>query len=480
MSRSLSPDPRFRAWLAEQGPRRAPDELLTGIMGQVRAAPQERGWLLRWPILRFAAPVAAGLVVVAAVATGLFLANLPTPVGPIGSASPSASNAESPAPTFAPSSAPSVAPATAFTEWTRIDLPDPAPDVYGGGTPSGLVGFHGEYVAVGTVNASCCADGDPSLNRGVFWTSSDGSTWQLHDPVAAFAHASLGEVVTDGQRLVVVGSSAEPVPGGTGLSVPAVWVSTDAETWQRAHGPVPTAIAVGAHGFVGAMSQGWSPGSEITTTQFVSSTNGLAWTTVSDTFNSAFRALAVNGDGQAIAAGAISGTPRQDGAPTTDLIMWRSPDGTSWSNPVTVLSDALPITAASDRSGFLLVGWGSQVGSEGSVADVTSVWRVTATGLEALSIPVAETETLSAAFAIGDTLVVTGDTTVTGTANAMIWISTDGGATWGRVADQEAFAGIENSISGVVATPDGLLAVGYRWDSQTGHPMPVAWLARAH
>jgi hypothetical protein len=94
VSRPLSPDPRFRQWLAERGPRRAPDELLARIMGQVRAAPQQRGWLLRWPVLRFAVPIAAGLVIVATVVTGLLLANLPPPVGPTGTA-PVSSSTES-------------------------------------------------------------------------------------------------------------------------------------------------------------------------------------------------------------------------------------------------------------------------------------------------------------------------------------------------------------------------------------------------
>ncbi len=99
MKRSTTPDPRFRSWLAEQGSRRAPDDLLAQTMGQVRATPQERGWLARWPMMRFAVPIAAGLVIVAAVMTGLLFPNLPTPVGPGRSASPSLAATSEPEPT---------------------------------------------------------------------------------------------------------------------------------------------------------------------------------------------------------------------------------------------------------------------------------------------------------------------------------------------------------------------------------------------
>jgi hypothetical protein len=74
-------------------------------------------------------------------------------------------------------------------------------------------------------------------------------------------------------------------------------------------------------------------------------------------------------------------------------------------------------------------------------------------------------------------LIAAGDHLVNGIANAMVWVSTDAGATWGRVADQPAFSDINNELVGEVETPGGLLAVGRRWDSASMHALPAAWLA---
>jgi hypothetical protein len=59
----------------------------------------------------------------------------------------------------------------------------------------------------------------------------------------------------------------------------------------------------------------------------------------------------------------------------------------------------------------------------------------------------------------------------------MVWVSTDSGATWGRLADQPAFSDINNELAAMVQTPNGLLAVGGRWDSGSMHPLPEVWLA---
>ncbi len=116
-----NPDPRFRAWLSEQAPRRAPDELLHQAMQGVDGAPQGRGWTLRWPVLRFAAPaVAAVVVLVIAVGTSVLLLNLPPTVGPEGSSTPG------PSTTAAASATPlaSVGPLEAVVV-ARIALPHP-------------------------------------------------------------------------------------------------------------------------------------------------------------------------------------------------------------------------------------------------------------------------------------------------------------------------------------------------------------------
>jgi hypothetical protein len=129
------------------------------------------------------------------------------------------------APIASPSPNPSTGPAaTTFREWTRIDLPDPAPDVFGGATPTGLVAFRGSYITIGTVWAGCC-DGDASLDRGVLWASTDGRSWTVRDRIAAFARAAVTGLVSDGIRLVAVGYVAAPVPDELGIPEAALWMS---------------------------------------------------------------------------------------------------------------------------------------------------------------------------------------------------------------------------------------------------------------
>jgi hypothetical protein len=375
-----------------------------------------------------------------------------------------------------PASSPSARVAAAFRQWTRIDMPDPAPGVYGGGTPTGVVAFHGAYIATGTVWAACCAAGDPAVNRGVVWTSSDGHSWFMSDRLPALDHASLTGLVTNGTRLIAIGSYPAPTAGDPEASVPAVWVSSDGRTWVRAPGTAPSYVAVGPHGLIGAIVNR-DPGF-VGSAQFVTSTDGLTWTKVSAVFQAEVQGLAAAADGTAMAVGAVPGAPRTDKSTTTDMVVWRSADGSSWTGPETIAHDALPGAVTSDGRGFLAVVHLSALLASGSISYVSRVWRfVGGDGPQATTIPLGDEEGLTAVFVVGDTLLAVGDTLVAGIANAMVWVSTDSGATWGRLADQQAFSDINNEVAGVVQTPNGLLAVGRRWDSASSHPLPEVWLA---
>jgi hypothetical protein len=355
-------------------------------------------------------------------------------------------------------------------------MPDPAPGVYEDGSPTGLVAFHGTYVATGSVGAG--ANGDPSLNWGVVWTSSDGRSWTLSDHLAAFEHASLTGLVTDGTRLVAVGTYAAPIPNELGVSVPAVWVSSDGRTWVRAGDPAPSFVTVGPHGFIGAVTKqpSSSPG---TSAQFVASTDGLTWTKVSGNFEADLRGLAAAPDGTAMAVGAVPGAPRTDGSGTVDMVVWRSTNGTTWTGPETIAHDVRPVAVTSDGHGFFAVVRLSGLLPSGSISDVSQVWRfVDGDGPRAAAIPLGDEEALDSIFVVGDRLLAAGYTLVDGgVANAMVWVSADAGATWGRVADQQAFSDINNELAGMIQTPGGLLAVGRRWDSASMHALPEAWLA---
>jgi hypothetical protein len=398
----------------------------------------------------------------------------PSPTPSTASPSPSA---PAPAASTSPTPGPSAAPAAAFRDWTRIDLPDPAPGIYGGASPTGVVAFHGGYIAIGSIWAACCAAGDPSLSRGVVWTSADGRSWSMRDRIPAFEHASLTGLVMDGSRLVAVGSYAAPIPNEPGVSVPAVWVSSDGTAWVRASEPVPSFVTVGPHGLIGAVTTEGPSGSP-NSVRFVTSRDGLAWTSASGSFEALLRGLAAAADGTAVAVGEVPEASRAERTTTIDMVVWHSANGTTWTGPETIGYEARPVAVTGDAGGFLAVVWLTALLASGSIGTVSQVWRlVDGGGPHVTPIVLGDAESLARVFALGDTLLATGDTLVNGNANAMIWVSTDGGATWGRVADQPAFSDINNELTGMVQTPGGLLAVGRRWDTSAGHPVPEAWVS---
>jgi hypothetical protein len=369
-------------------------------------------------------------------------------------------------------SATSAPPATDFAAWTRIDLADPAPGVYGGGTPSSVVRFGDGYIAAGTVATDCCDAGDPASRRGVLWTSADGRTWILHDPVPEFAHATIGQLLTDGTRLIAVGSYALPVPNEP---IAAVWTSEDGLTWDRTDGLAPSMVVVGRTGLIGVVIDDTDPSSS--SAQFAASAVGLAWSLTSGEFEADVRGLAVTDDGTAMAIGAVAGAQRPDGGPTLNVVAWQTDDGTTWSGPETRALDAVPTALISDGTTFFaLVNVSVQL-PNGSIDSATRLWRFAA-GADPVtpSVPFDREGTLETLIAMGEWLVAFGYADVAGTPTAMVWLSPNGGDTWGRVPGQDAFGGGGIRISALVETPDGLVAVGHRWDPVTMHPVPEAWL----
>lgn len=386
------------------------------------------------------------------------------------SASPLASAPASPRATPSPSAG--APPATAFAEWTRIDLPDPAPGVYGGGTPSSVVRFGDGYIAAGTVGTDCCDAGDPASRRGVLWTSVDGRIWALRDPVPEFAHATIGQLLTDGTRLIAVGSYALPVPN---QPIPAVWTSEDGVTWQRTIGDAPSFVALTPRGLAGATLD--TPVAGSTSFRFVSSSDGLAWTFTSSSLAAELRGSVATTDGSVMAVGTTDGTPRF-GRPTLDTVMWRTRDGASWAGPDLLMLDAVPTLVTSVGMDVFVLADSSVQRSDGANDSVTRLWRLAADAEpDAIPMPFDTEGSLEALLAIRAELIAFGYANVGGTPTAMVWVSANGGDTWERVPDQPAWGGDGTQIAALVETPDGLIAVGRRWDSVTMHPLPEAWLA---
>jgi hypothetical protein len=370
--------------------------------------------------------------------------------------------------------------AAAFGDWVRIDMPDPAPNVYGGGTPSGLVAFGGAggplYVAVGTVATDCCDAGDPASRRGVVWTSADGQSWDLHDPIEAFQHATVRGVLADGARLIAIGSVPAPVPNdGPDDPVPAVWTSTDATTWVRAPGAGPSFVAVGRERMFGAVSGGTR---ESPRTRFVHSADGLVWEPDSPDFDAEVRGIAASADGSAMAIGIVAGVDRPDGSPTTDVVVWRRADGTAWTSPQRVAHATFPIALTSDASGYLALLNKSVQLADGSIESVSQAWRfVEGADPVVASIPLGDEEGVEPVWGVGGSLFLVGYGIVNDVGRATVWVSSDGGGSWDLVPDQDSLHGIEIGATGIVETPAGLVAVGRRWDSPSAHPVPVAWIS---
>ncbi|MGH9888609.1 MAG: hypothetical protein ACREBE_23955, partial [bacterium] len=273
---------------------------------------------------------------------------------------PSPQATASPAPTAASTptaTATQVAPGeSAFTSWTRIDLPDPVPTDYHSGTPSSVARFNGGFIAVGTVT-TCCDGLWFDLARGVIWTSDNGRDWKMFDRIDTFEHVELIDIWSEGGRLFVTGNVAasatddqQGAPDQQG--VPALWVSDDGTTWVRATGPVPSRVVAGGAGLTGAVTTlGFGLGEG--TVRFATSPDGLSWADTTVSYDVAFRCLAAAPDGSAIAIGVARGPTRPDGSDIGNAVLWRSVDGSAWSAPEAIMGGAIPMAVAHDARGFV-------------------------------------------------------------------------------------------------------------------------------
>jgi hypothetical protein len=362
--------------------------------------------------------------------------------------------------------------AMSFAVWERLEMPDPAPGVFGGGKPSSVVAFNGGYLAVGTIFTECCAEADPAANVGVVWTSTDGRDWRVVDVGETFEHATLRQVVTNGERLIAAGTFAELVDGALSSPVGATWTSSDGVTWQRGDGEAPSMVAVTPSGLIGADATDAG-------VAYFSSPDGAAWTRHGAWPDmDEVSAVVPRGDG-AMVVGMRPGAPLADGTPTATTVVWTTSDGADWTGGSTVENARLK-SVTPFAGGFVAIGSRTEMLAEGrEIAAISSVW----TSPDGLSWQERETdighpsENALGVFAIGEALVTTveccgGDMVL----RPLAWVSEDG-ARWTAVPSQPAFEGIDVRIVSVVETPDGLLAVGSRWDPETNHPVPQAWLS---
>lgn len=449
------------------------------VRARLAAMPQRRAWLVRlgdaarspgWARAGALAAVAA-----AALLLGIYIGQvgLPIQIGPSPSGSvvadPSPSKSDRPAPSGDASIPPAVA--MSYALWQRFEMPDPAPGVYGGGTPRALVEFNGGYVAVGTRINNCCA-GEPSENDGVVWTSTDGRAWELVDTGATFTHASLHQVVVAGSRLLATGWYAAP---GDERQVAAAWASVDGVAWERIPDPAPSWVVVADGILLGAADVTSSSGPPV---GFLRSDDGLAWT-VTDVQPEMdwVSAVAAAPGGGALFVGHVEGARLPDGSPTSDVQAWTTADGITWTG-VIAAENAVFKSVAPWADGFVAVGSQPRV-VEGTEVDAGVIWTSpdglswnaegTGSGIEE--------STMTGVFRAGEALVAVaeccgGDLVLRPTA----WVSEDG-VDWIAVPHQASFSGSGIVVAGIVTSDLGLVAIGQRWDSGSNHPLPQAWVA---
>jgi hypothetical protein len=298
----------------------------------------------------------------------------------------------------------------------------------------------------------------------VLWASSDGASWIIDEGASGLSARAVTHLASDGERVVLIGLEGDDFS----CCEDAAWVSGNGLDWTRAEGPVPSIVAAGPDGFVGAVTVSES-------TWFTASVDGRTWTSLTNRFVGAVTALAVDASGRAVAIGHQQVDSAVDGSSTTDVVIWRSPDGATWGDPQVILHDARASAVVAGPRGFVVAGVEYAYGRDGSVREVPRVWRLVGIGLDPAAIDLVEGQSVDLMAAMGETLVATGTEQVDGVGNVRAWISSDGGDSWVAVPDQAAFAGIDGSVRSIIAAPEGLVAVGERWDPLAGHAVPVAW-----
>jgi hypothetical protein len=361
--------------------------------------------------------------------------------------------------TSTPSPVPTPLAATSYLTWTRIALPSPVSKAPGGVSADGVVQFKGSYIAIGEEDYGCCANGRSYLNKGLTWTSTDGRHWQLQH-IASLDGAAILGLLTDGSHLYAYGDYAAVRDVSGGFGVGAVWVSIDGVSWTRSTQTDLTegVLALGPHGLLAARSFSGTGQS-----QFLLSTDGLHWTPTSGHFPVDVMGMAVGSDGSALAIA----WPNDSSYSAASTVAYRSADGVTWTGPQPISDQMLAFLVATP-SGYLAMDNG----------DRNQLFRISGSASpQAVDLGVTDGFDVSnGILASGDVVIVRGASVAPVDAVSVAWISTDGGLTFGLLPEPIAAANADASLTGLVETPTGLLAVGKTGFVMAPGGLPLAWL----
>lgn len=476
--------------------------LLERTMRQVAATPQRVAPAYsaqrltaraRWSSIVVATATAvAGIVVGGAVV--LLVAERPSTSSPSVSADPRVSGEAAISPTIVPSATASEGP-VAGSDWERIDLPDPAVGMLGGGLPQDVVAFDDGFIVVGSLRAACASDitlpppgcdetlsevtSDSELQSAVVWSSRDGRSWELLPHQAAFDLGAMHHAATDGQRIVVTGRRGGPSITETHTEgPPAVWLSDDGVTWEvvESDDVLPEHIASTTNGFVGARNTDDGP-------QFFASDDGRTWQATTDAGDHGLgrvEDLAIGRDGATIVAVGYHEVVNAEGLlDSSTAASWHSPDGRAWERApeqeafvVASPGGTHMFAVASTASQWVALGLAPTDGASDSAA-WTSPDGLRWTRIPPLASPTGLDAMVHAVTWSGQDLVATGTVSGAGGSVGAMWVSTDG-TEWRLVDGQPDLA--EGTPTALLTDSDELLAVGAR-STETDHWVGVVWIA---
>lgn len=279
--------------------------------------------------------------------------------------------------------------------------------------------------------------------------------WQRAELPFTAAGLDLWDVTAGGPGFVAVGGGyAEGRPRAKAL----VLTSVDGYRWEAVE--LPSGVADGSMRAITATPDGFvAVGSGRPGTAAVwRSPDGLAWERLADTpeLANALMLDVVSTSGGLVAVG-CSGQLECAGG-----LAWTSPDGQSWSEPVSL--DLLPMGVAATSDGPLALGATQPYGGQAALAASAdgTTWAP-ATVLE-------PTGSLQAAVQLTDGVLAAGGASTQNGSSSMLLASSTDGQTWQTVDAPPSRLWVED----LVGLPDGWLLVG--WETRQGDSRPATLL----